>query len=95
MKFVPARDLRIRPGKVWKSLSAHKEVIVTSNGKPVALMTPVSAETLEEDLEVLRRAKALRALERIQAEAVRSGRSRVSDEEIEAERKAVRKAWGK
>ncbi|MBI4582982.1 MAG: type II toxin-antitoxin system Phd/YefM family antitoxin [Planctomycetes bacterium] len=91
MKFIPVRELRIHPGKVWKHLS-REEVVVTSKGKPIALVTAVSADTLEDEVSALRRARALAALERIQRQAVRTGRSRLTDQEIEAEIKAARRA---
>jgi antitoxin (DNA-binding transcriptional repressor) of toxin-antitoxin stability system len=91
MKFVPARDLRIRPGQVWKHLS-EDEVVITSKGQPIALITKVTSETLERDIAQLRKARALAALEDIQRGAVQTGRDRLSDEDIDREIHAVRKA---
>jgi hypothetical protein len=91
MKFIPARDLRIRPGAVWKKLSKDN-VVVTSKGKPVALMSRITADTLESEIEALERTQALMALDRMQRAAVKSGRDRMTDAEIEAEIRAVRRA---
>lgn len=66
--------------------------MVTSKGKPIAMVIPVSAETLEDDLSSLRRARAQDALERIQLEAVRKGKSRLKDRDIEAEIRAARRS---
>ena len=71
MKFIPSRDLRIRPGQVWKQLRKEKELIITSNGKPVALMTPVTEDNLEEELQTTRRAHE--ALKSLQEDARRRG----------------------
>ncbi len=42
MRFITVRDLRGRPGQVWSKLSREKEVILTSNGKPIAILSAVS-----------------------------------------------------
>ena len=91
MKFVPVRDLRLRPGQVWKHLLVD-EVVVTSKGQPIALMTKVTPETFEREVAQLRKARALAALEDIQREAVRTARDRLRDEDIDREIQAVRKA---
>ena len=91
MKFVPVRELRLRPGKVWKQLSSD-EVVVTSKGRPIALITKVSPDSLESEIAQLRKARALAALEEIQREAVRTGRDRLKEEEIDREIQAVRRA---
>lgn len=91
MKFISAGDLRNRPGKVWKQLS-DGEIVVTSRGRPIALITKVTPESLERDLAHLRKLRALTALEEIGRDAARSGRDRLSEKEIEAEIRAVRKA---
>ena len=71
MKFVPSRDLRIQPGKVWKDLKKERELIITSHGRPVALMVPVRDDNVEETLRALRAARA--------AEAVRAVRDEWAD----------------
>ena len=50
MKFITVRDLRGRSGQVWSTLAREREVILTSNGKPIAILSAVSEETLEESL---------------------------------------------
>ncbi|MCX6347202.1 MAG: type II toxin-antitoxin system prevent-host-death family antitoxin, partial [Actinobacteria bacterium] len=73
MKFVSVRDFRIRPGDIWKQLKIDKDIIITSNGKPIAILNPIEAENLESSLAVLRRARALLALESIQKESALKG----------------------
>jgi prevent-host-death family protein len=92
MVFVASRELRIRPKAVWKRLAEDREVIITSNGQPIALLTPVKPETLEEDLAVLRRTRALAALERIHRKALKTGKDKMTDEQIEAVIERYRKA---
>lgn len=90
MKFVSVRDFRIRPGDIWKQLKIDKDIIITSNGKPIAILNPVEAENLESSISVLRRARALLALEKIQKESASEGTDKLSEEEIENEIKSSR-----
>ncbi len=92
MKFVSVRDFRIKPGAVWSNLEKKEEVVViTSNGKPIALMTGVNDINLDETIRALRRAKAELSVSRIRQTADRKRLSRPSPKEIEDEIAAVRK----
>lgn len=90
MKFVSVRDFRIRPGDIWKQLKIDKDIVITSNGKPIAILNPVEAENLESSIAVLRRARALLALEEIQKEAALKRIDELTEEEIEEEIKSSR-----
>jgi prevent-host-death family protein len=94
MKFVTVRDFRIRPGEVWKYLKKDEEVIITSNGKPIAMLTGISDVNFDETLKIFRRTKAELAMSKMRKTAVKRGLSSIPKEEIEAEIKAVRKARG-
>lgn len=91
MKFVSVRELRLRPGEVWKLAGKEKDLVLTSNGRPIAILTGVDEETFEKELETIRRARALTALEEVQRESVDEGFDRMPDKEIEAEIRAVRR----
>ncbi|MBU4482524.1 MAG: type II toxin-antitoxin system Phd/YefM family antitoxin [Actinobacteria bacterium] len=90
MKFISVRDFRIRPGDIWKQLKVDKDIIITSNGKPIAILNPVEQNNLDSSLTALRRARALLAMEDIQKEAVNKGFDKITEEEIEKEIKAMR-----
>ncbi len=90
MKFVSVRDFRIRPGDIWKQLKIDNDIIITSNGKPIAILNSVEAENLESSISVLRRARALLALEKIQKASASKGTDKLSEEEIENEIKSSR-----
>ena len=92
MKFITVRDLRGRPTEVWAKLSRDKELVLTSNGKPIAILSAVSEDTLEASLVVLRQARAIAAVEAMQSHAVAVGTDKLSLEEINAEIAATRKA---
>jgi antitoxin (DNA-binding transcriptional repressor) of toxin-antitoxin stability system len=85
MKFITVRDLRSSPAKVWKDLPVEKEMIVTNNGKPVALLTPVSDQNMESTLRAVRQAMAASAIEKLQLDARKNGTNRLSDEDVERE----------
>ena len=92
MKFITVRELRGRSGQVWTKLAREREVILTSNGKPIAILSSVSEETLEESLAAVRRARAVAAVEKLQRQSVQAGTNVLSPAEITFEIKAVRKA---
>lgn len=91
MRFISVRELRNNSGKVWRDLPAEQELIVTSNGKPVALLSAVDGDHLEESLAALRRAKAMVATDAMQQHALRKGLDTMSLEEINTVIRAVRR----
>jgi len=84
MQFITVRDFRIRPGEVWKQLEKD-DLVVTSNGRPIAVLTNVDAENLEDMLITLRRVRAQMAVSRLRQAAEESGVSQLTDSEIEEE----------
>jgi antitoxin (DNA-binding transcriptional repressor) of toxin-antitoxin stability system len=91
MKFVTVRDFRIKPGSVWSNLENNEEVVITSNGKPIALLTGISDITFDETLIALRRAKAELAVSRMRKTSFKKGRSRLTVKEIASEIVSTRK----
>lgn len=91
MKFISVRDLRGKSAEVWKDLPAEQEVVVTSNGRPIAILSAVNESNLEESLTAIRRARAAEALMSLQRRSVERGTDGITMEEIDAEIKAVRK----
>jgi len=92
MEFIGARMLRLKPGDVWKKLRAEKELVITTNGKPVGLLMPVDASHLEESLLAVRRAKAELAVTKLRRVSASGGLDRLSDHDIAEEIRAARKA---
>lgn len=91
MKFVSVRDLRGKSAQVWKDLPDEKEMIITSNGRPIAILASVSDSNLEESLAAFRQARAVEAVASLQRRSVARGTDRISMDEIEAEIREVRK----
>jgi len=57
MGYVTVRDLRVRPGDVWEKLREQGEMILTSNGRPMAILAHVDETDVEATLAALRRAR--------------------------------------
>ena len=91
MKFLSVRDLRGKSAQVWKELPAEREMIITSNGRPIAILSAITESNLEESLKAFRQARAVEAVARLQRRSVEQGTDRVTMDEIDAEIKAVRK----
>ena len=90
MRFVSVRELRGRSADVWRTLADEKDLVVTSNGKPIAVLSATSEEHLEESLHGVRRARA--AVAAIQQASRRAGTDSLSLDEINAEIQAVRRS---
>ena len=91
MKFVTVRDLRLKAAKVWKQLQKEKEMVITSNGKPIALLSGINEDNLEESLSALRRSRAVLAVNNIQNRSVRKRTNKIYAREIDEEIRAVRR----
>lgn len=91
MRFISVRDLRMRTGEIWEQLQKEGEMVITSNGKPVAVLSGIKEENLEEYLRVMRRIRAMLAVNKIQEESRQKGLDKISMDEIEAEIKTVRR----
>lgn len=91
MRFVSVRDLRSRSAELWRDLPDEREMVITSNGRPVALLVAIDESNFEESLSAFRRARAIEAVARLQRDSTRRGTDVFSDEEIEAEIAAARR----
>jgi antitoxin (DNA-binding transcriptional repressor) of toxin-antitoxin stability system len=91
MKFLSVRDLRGKSAQVWKELPREKEMIVTSNGRPIAILSAVDESTLEESLAAWRRVRATQAVMSTQHESMRKGMDKISMEAVDAEIARTRK----
>jgi len=91
MKILSVRDLRTRAAQVWKELPTEREMVITNNGRPVAILAAINEATLEESLSAFRQARAVEAVARLQQQSVERGTSKMSAEETNAEIRAVRR----
>ncbi len=84
MRFVSVRQLRSQLAKILGGLD-RSEVVVTSNGAPVAVLTPATAGSVDLVLRAQRQARATLAVVELQGAAARRGLDRLSDREIDSE----------
>ncbi|HUL22480.1 MAG TPA: hypothetical protein VLZ10_13575 [Thermodesulfobacteriota bacterium] len=91
MRFISVRDLSTRPKEIWSKIK-EEEVVITSNGKPIALLSGVTEETLDKTIQTIRRSRALVAVEDMQKRSLELGLDKLTDSEIESEIRAVRKS---
>ena len=92
MKFVSVRELRSRSAAVWRSLAREKDLVVTLNGKPIAVLSATTASTVEASLAALRQARAQLALAAMHRRAHETGADRLTLEDVSAEIDAVRRS---
>ena len=90
MRFISVRELNTKPKEIWSKIK-DEEVVITSNGKPIALLSGVTEETLEKTVRSIRRSRALIALEEMQKKSIELGLDKWTDSQIESEIRAVRK----
>ena len=89
MKYLSTRDLRNRPGYV-RELAQDDDLVLTANGKPIAILVGVEDDEFEETARAIRQARAQRALSRMRSRAAQTGVDRLSPRAVNAEIAAVR-----
>ena len=91
MDFVSVRQLRTESAAVWEALAASKDLVVTSNGKPIAVLSATTATTLEASLAALRQARAQLAVTAMQRRAKETGADQFTLDDVNAEIQAARR----
>jgi len=91
MKFISVRDLRSKSAQVWKQLPQEREMIITSNGRPIAIIAAIGDSDLEESLVAFRQARAVEAVASLQRRSVEMGNDEITMDEIDAEIRSVRR----
>ncbi len=91
MQFVTVRDFRSHSAQIWERLRKEQEMVVTLNGKPIAVLSPVDEGNLEESLKLLRRVRSTIAVESMQQKNVKKGLDKTSLSDINLGITALRK----
>lgn len=91
MRFVSVRDLRAKSAEVWRDLEGEREMVITSNGRPIAILAAVDETNLESSLRAFRRARAIDAVIGLQRGSAERGEDTVDLVAIEAEIAAARR----
>ena len=89
MKFLSVRDLRGQSAAIWRELPNEREMVITSNGHPVALLVDIDETNVEESLAAWRQVRATQAVTSIQQQSMRKGTDSYTMVEIDEE---IRKA---
>jgi len=91
MRFVTVKELRSNIRQIRQCLGKEREIVLTSNGKPFALLTSISGNTLEETLTMLRQFRTYVSIAQLQEQSAKKGKDKISLEEINEEIASVRK----
>lgn len=91
MKFVTIRDLRGQSSDLWSRLAEEGQLVITNHGKPVAILSSVGEDNLEETLHALRRSLAAAAVESLQQVSLGRGLNELTPTDIDNEIRLVRK----
>lgn len=92
MDYVTVRELREKSGEIWQRVEAGEEFVVTRNGKPFALLVHTAPTEVEGQLRAHRAARLGAAVQRLQEQARQSGTHSLTEQDIQAEIDAVRRA---
>jgi antitoxin (DNA-binding transcriptional repressor) of toxin-antitoxin stability system len=92
MKFMSVRDLRSKSAQVWHDLPAERELVITNNGRPIAILAAINESNLEESLIAFRQARAVDAVASLQRRSADNETSMITNDEIDTEIRAVRKS---
>lgn len=92
MRFLSVRDLRNKSAQIWQDLPSERELIITSNGRPIAILAAISESNLEESLTAFRQARAVEAVASLQRQSAAQGTNNLTVAEIDDEIRAVRKS---
>ncbi|MFH1777402.1 MAG: type II toxin-antitoxin system Phd/YefM family antitoxin [Candidatus Omnitrophota bacterium] len=91
MRFITIRDLRSKSAQIQRELPKEKEMVLTSNGRPIAILTATSAAKIEESLSMIRQVRAMEAVDLMQRRSVEKGTDRMGLKEINQEIACARK----
>lgn len=73
MRLVPVTELQSLSASDWEARVEEEDVVVTSDGRVIAILSSATASTLDRTLADRRQARALLAVARMQREARDTG----------------------
>jgi antitoxin (DNA-binding transcriptional repressor) of toxin-antitoxin stability system len=73
MRYVSVRELRSQSAAVWRDLEREGELVITSNGKPIAILSPTQEQDVQRTLDEVRRARVKAAVARLHEQAQAAG----------------------
>jgi antitoxin (DNA-binding transcriptional repressor) of toxin-antitoxin stability system len=88
---ISINELKEKPASQLVQAAGKEDVIVTSDGLPIALVLGLGLESLEATQSLVRSVRALQAQAALQRAALHDGTANLSDSNIDDEIAAVRK----
>jgi prevent-host-death family protein len=92
MSTISVSDLKKKPAKQWLKSAGKDDLVVTSNGQPVAVLMRIASASVESTRAPLRSVRALQAQASLQQAAVASRAAELPLSDIDAEIAARRRA---
>jgi antitoxin (DNA-binding transcriptional repressor) of toxin-antitoxin stability system len=89
---ISINDLQKQPVGQWFHAADQGDLVVTSQGRPVAVLLPIHGVGLVSTLSVIRSVRAVQALAALQQAAAANGTRDLSQKDIEAEIEAARQS---
>jgi antitoxin (DNA-binding transcriptional repressor) of toxin-antitoxin stability system len=83
MRLMSLTELHRRAASLRKDLAVGRQIVLTSNGRPFAILSAIDPDKLEDELLIIRCARALVALSSMRAKAKADGLDRMTNDEIE------------
>ena len=94
MESIAVREFRVHPGNVWRKLKKAGRMIVTSTGKPIAILTDIKGSSVEDEVRIDASVRGALAVSKLREHAQKQGISRMKPKEIDKEIKKSRKMAG-
>ena len=91
VEYVSLCELRRQSEDAWRSLAREKDLVVTSNGEPIAILSATTEATVEASISALRQARAQLAAAAMQQRAHETGADRLTLQDVNAEICAARR----
>lgn len=92
MSTISVSDLKKKPAKQWLKSASKDDLVITSKGRPVAVILKIAAASVESTRALVRSVRALQAQATLQQAAATSGTAGFSMSDIDAEIVAARRA---
>jgi prevent-host-death family protein len=92
MSTISVSDLKKKPAKQWLKSVGKDDLVVTSKGRPVAVLMRLASASVESTRALLRSVRALQAQAGLQEAAAASGAAELSLSDIDSEISASRRA---
>ena len=92
MSTISVSDLKKKPAKQWLKSAGKDDLVITSKGRPVAVLLRIAAASVESTRALVRSVRALQAQTALQQAAAANGVAGFSTPDIDAEIAATRRA---